>query len=62
MLQPTNQASNQTTYQQQYDHLMQHLTIDGQAPDPATVKRILRAKPKPAPRGDVPTRAFSLLR
>jgi hypothetical protein len=60
-----NQAatSQATSYQQQYDHLKQHLTVADKAPDHETVTRILSARPKTPPKGSLQTtKPFSLLR
>lgn len=51
-----------TTKQQLREHLAKHLLVDGKTPDDATLDRIINAKPKPAPKGNLQTRGFSLLR
>ncbi len=59
VFQPSSQA---TTKQQQRDYITEHLLVDGRTPDSATIERIINAKPKPAPKGDLPVRDFSLMR
>lgn len=64
MSQTTNQATNQTDYLQQFDHITRHLTLDnGKPADAATVKRILAGTPMPTnTKSTLPNRGFNLMR
>ena len=55
-------ATQATTKQQLRERLAKHLIVNGQPVDDATLNRIVNAKPKPAPKGNLQTRGFSLLR